>query len=247
MLFVMLRLKAMISGRAFSEHCKWVFDTRYPDRPLFDYSRAVSGDWVFVNGDYVYDFLTRIPLFTDKRFTFIVHNSDQPFDETKLHRMLRFAHHIYAINTTVRHPKLTTIPIGFVDRQIPFLSSFTRPDCQRDIEIYMNFTLGTNTTKRNECVVAFQNDPRVVTRTNLSVRDYYTDLCRSKFVLCPEGTGIDTHRVYEALFCGATPMVLRNSLSHLYEKLPVCIVDNWTDKIHTPNHILFKPTVVNYI
>lgn len=226
----------MISGKSFSEHCKWVFDIRYPDRTFFDYSRAASGDWVFVNGDYVFDFLTRIPFLTEKRFTFIVHNSDQSFDETKLNRMLRFANHIYAINTVVRHPKLTTIPLGFVDRQLPFLSSFTRPDCQRDIDIYMNFTLGTNTTKRNECVVAFQNDTRVVTRTNRSVPDYYTDLCRSKFVLCPEGTGIDTHRVYEALFCGATPVVLRNSLSHLYENMPICIVDSWTDDFVQPLH-----------
>lgn len=230
----MLRLKVMISGKGFSEHCKWVFDTRYPDRASFDYSRAVSGDWIFVNGDYLYDFLTRIPFFTDKRFTFVVHNSDQPFDETKLHRMLRFANHIYAINTTVRHPKLTTIPIGFVDRQIPFLSSFVRPNCQRDIEIYMNFTIGTNTPKRNECVTKLQDDSRVVMRTNLSLPDYYADLCRSKFVVCPEGTGIDTHRVYEALFCGATPVVLRNSLSHLYETLPICIVDKWTDSFYIP-------------
>ena len=60
------------------------------------------------------------------------------------------------------------------------------------------------------------------------------DLCRSKFVLCPEGTGIDTHRVYESLYCGATPVVLRNSLSHLYERLPVCIVDKWTDPFVVP-------------
>jgi len=83
--------------------------------------------------------------------------------------------------------------------------------------------------KRNECLAAFAGDPRVVIHTGLDRREYYEDLCRSKYVLCPEGTGIDTHRFYEAVFCGATPVVLRNSLSDLYSRYPVKIIDKWSD------------------
>jgi hypothetical protein len=223
----------MISGKSFADRCRWVIDPRYPDRESFSYARATDGEWVFVNGDYLAEVRRRIPVIFTKTFTFVVHNTDRPFDASALSMILRYARHIYAINTTVSHPRLTPIPLGFVDRQLPFVESFQRPDVPRDIEIYANFTQTTNDAKRRACSEAFRDDPRVTWRTGLSVPEYYADLCRSTFVLCPEGTGIDTHRVYEALLCGATPVVLRNSLAPLYETLPVCIVDRWTDAFNS--------------
>jgi hypothetical protein len=221
----------MISGKSFSERCKWTVDPRYPTRQLFSYSQAVNGDWVFVNGDYLQQFRAKTPLFSPKKFHIIVHNTDRPFGFLELQMILPISIHIYAINTTVSHPVLTTIPIGFVDKQLPFLSAFHPDDCPRDIEIYANFTRTTNDSKRMACIASFDANPHVTWRSGLSISDYYSDLCRSKFVLCPEGTGIDTHRVYESLFCGATPVVLRNSLSRLYEKLPICILEKWTDPL----------------
>jgi hypothetical protein len=222
----------MISGKSFADRCTWVFDPRYPDRQRFSYANAVNGDWVFLNGDYLREFRALCPLFSRKQFVFIVHNTDRSFGLAELGALLPLSRHIYAINTIVSHPGLTTIPLGFVDRQLPFLQSFTRPDVPRDIDIYANFTQATNDDKRRACINAYAGNPRVTWRSGLSVPEYYADLCRSKFVLCPEGTGIDTHRVYEAILCGATPVVLRNSLASLYARLPVCIVDAWTDPIH---------------
>lgn len=237
----------MISGKSFSDLCTWVVDPRYPERQQFDYIRAEHGDWVFINGDYIRQFRASIPILFSKRFMLIVHNTDRSFGDQEVESYMRYALHIYAINTTTRHPRLTTIPLGFVDRQLPFLKSFQKPNVPRDIEIYANFTQTTNDMKRRACIEAFKNDPRVTWRSGLSVPDYYADLCRTKFVLCPEGTGIDTHRVYEALFCGATPVVLRNSLSHLYERLPVCIVTRWTDTFYLPNGKLLTYGVNEYI
>lgn len=234
----------MISGKSFSERCKWVVDSRYPERHRFHYMTAANGDWVFVNGDYLHDFTRHFPYLVTKKYTIVVHNSDRPFGETELRLLLPIANRIYAINTTVQHPILTTIPLGFVDRQLPFLHDFKPVSVERDIEIYMNFTPGTNVGKRRECMDSFKN-ARV--RSGLTVPEYYNDLCRSKFVLCPEGTGIDTHRVYESLLCGATPVVLRNSLSSLYEKLPVCIVDKWTDELKVPNQKSFNTNIGLYL
>lgn len=237
----------MISGKSFADRCRWVLDPRYPEREPFVYARAADGDWVFVNGDSLAEVRRRIPVVFTKTFTFIVHNSDRPFDASALSMLVRYARHIYAINTTVTHPRLTTIPLGFVDRQLPFLESFQRPDGPRDIEIYANFTQTTNDAKRKACIEVFRNDPRVTWRSGLSVPEYYADLCRSTFVLCPEGTGIDTHRVYESILCGATPVVLRNSLAPLYETLPVCIVDRWTDTIRRPVTRAFSLTQSSFL
>jgi hypothetical protein len=237
----------MISGKSFAERCNWIFDPRYPDRQPFSYPQAAHGDWVFVNGDYLQQFRNKNPLFSPKKFYIIVHNTDRSFGFIELQMLLPISLHIYAINTTIIHSALTTIPIGFVDKQLPFLASLCLSNEPRDIEIYANFTRKTNDAKRAECIGVFGEDPRVVWKTGLSVPEYYADLCRSKFVLCPEGTGIDTHRVYESILCGATPVVLQNSLSHMYEKLPVCIVKKWTDPFYIPKQNEFKRDTLFYI
>lgn len=239
----------MISGKSFMKLCKWVIDPRYPEERKFNIIEARDGDWVFVNGDYLTTFrnMVSLPFFLTKRFYVIVHNSDRSFGQRELETILPLAKRIYAINTTVSHPRLHTIPLGFVDRQLPFLESFHSPTVERDIEIYMNFTLGTNTEKRNECYELLKNNPNVVVRTGLSVEEYYNDLCHSRFVVCPEGTGIDTHRVYEALLCGATPVVLRNSLTDFYKDLPICIVNKWDSEFYVPMLYSFHKEVQYYI
>lgn len=225
----------MISGKSFSEVCKWVHDPRYPHRPQFQYGEARDRDWVFVNGDYLQGL--RFPVLHIKRFVFVIHNTDRTFGYPELVFLLPHAYHIYAINANIQHPSLTLIPLGFVDRQLPLLPGFKGGSSERTIEVYMNFLDGTNSTKRSECRRALANDPRVTRAEGLSVPEYFTDLGRSKFVVCPEGTGIDTHRVYESLFCGATPVVLHSPLDRLYERLPVCIVDQWTDPFFVPSGV----------
>jgi hypothetical protein len=231
----------MISGRAFADLCKWVHDPRYPERTAFSYAESLDGDWVFLNGDYLNTFLSEFPFLGIKRYNLIIHNSDRPFTEDTLQRLRKYVYRVFAINTTLRHPRVTTIPLGFADNQLEFLQTFTPPPTERDIEIYLNIKIHHNWEKRGECVAAFEKDPRVVRRDRVSIPEYYADLCRSKFVLCPEGTGIDTHRVYESILCGAIPVVLRNSLSHLYANLPVCIVDSWSDPFYVPT-----PKVVDW-
>jgi len=227
----------MISGKSYSDICKWVVDNRYPTRQPFHYSSATSGDWVFVNGDFLHILVTSLPFLTIKKFVFIVHNTDRSFGEYGLRVLLPHSLKIYAINTTVEHPDLVTLPLGFVDKQLPFIQEYIRPNEVRDIEVYMNFTTVTNDVKRKECAVAFEGDPRVCVRSGLTVPEYYADLCRSNYVLCPEGTGIDTHRVYESLYFGATPVVLSsNPLCKFYRNLPVCIVNSWKDVYTKPEN-----------
>jgi len=223
----------MISGKGFSDLCAWNYDPRYRDRPFLQWgSRA--GDWVFINGDYLDQFLS-IRLATPKRFNLVIHNSDKPFDAGRLARTLPRALRIYAINTTVRHPQLTTIPLGLPDSALKHIEGI-RPSADRHIEIYSNFLVGTNVAARTECLKAFEGDPRVLRKepTGRTQPEYYEDMCHAKFVLCPVGTGVDTHRIYEALLCGATPVVLHSTLDHLYATLPICIVNSWADPFFVP-------------
>mmetsp|Transcript_3902 Transcript_3902/g.8349 ORF Transcript_3902/g.8349 Transcript_3902/m.8349 type:complete len:441 (-) Transcript_3902:366-1688(-) len=49
------------------------------------------------------------------------------------------------------------------------------------------------------------------------------------FVFCPQGNGIDTHRIYEALILGSVPVTISSPLDALYKQLPIIILDSWED------------------
>lgn len=49
------------------------------------------------------------------------------------------------------------------------------------------------------------------------------------WTLCPRGAGQDTHRLWEALYLGSIPVVLKSNLSPLYVGLPVIQLDSWDD------------------
>ena len=59
-----------------------------------------------------------------------------------------------------------------------------------------------------------------------------TRLAKYKWCICPEGNGVDTHRLWEAMYLRCVPIVLRSpfidALMHYTEgELPIYVVDSW--------------------
>lgn len=53
---------------------------------------------------------------------------------------------------------------------------------------------------------------------------YLRNLLSHSFVLCPPGNGEDTHRMWEALYCGAIPVVRESPAMREFKDLPVLFV-----------------------
>ena len=63
---------------------------------------------------------------------------------------------------------------------------------------------------------------------NHSFENYFKHMSEYKFVICPPGRGIDTHRCWESLMVGCIPIMIKvDSMNELYEDLPVLLVDNY--------------------
>lgn len=57
---------------------------------------------------------------------------------------------------------------------------------------------------------------------------YLQALGESNFVVCPEGNGLDTHRLWEAIYMGSIPIIRENeSIEQLVKELPVLIIKSW--------------------
>jgi hypothetical protein len=59
----------------------------------------------------------------------------------------------------------------------------------------------------------------------------YAATIRSQYVLAPRGTGVDTHRFYEAIYLWSVPIVVRtnSAFDRLYTVFPCLVVAAWTD------------------
>lgn len=72
--------------------------------------------------------------------------------------------------------------------------------------------------------------PAATISPRLSQQAYYEELQKHLFVFCPPGNGKDTHRVWEALYFGAIPIVEDSEMYRYFSKLfPILTVESWFD------------------
>ena len=109
----------------------------------------------------------------------------------------------------------------------------------------------TNEIRRR--VIQQLQDPRkefTVSYSLLDEKSYFDLVRRFQFVLCCEGNGFDTHRLWETLYQGSFPVVLRTKWSSTLEslKLPILYIDNLEEINQTileefwTQHSRFDPT-----
>ena len=113
------------------------------------------------------------------------------------------------------------------------------PDFRSRIpQLFCNFHLNkpqrsyffvTHTADRAEAEISLRSIRNVAffQDTKKNRLDTWTEQSRYAFVASPHGVGLDCHRTWEALALGSVPVVKTSPLNHLYDDLPVLIVDSW--------------------
>ncbi|MBI3508307.1 MAG: hypothetical protein HY069_01540 [Chlamydiia bacterium] len=141
----------------------------------------------------------------------------------------------FAINWDgTRHPKLHPIPIGLANQKLPHghltdVTAVQQMQLPKKHLLFMNFTIQTFSEERWEVFKQFAKAPYCYRTGKKPFREYLIDMASSKFVLAPRGAGLDTYRLWEALYVGSIPIVKTSSLDLLYEGLPVLIVQDWSE------------------
>jgi hypothetical protein len=98
--------------------------------------------------------------------------------------------------------------------------------------IYLNMTISNNSPERSKLYLALNDQKNVTIQTPLLSDQgriaYLKSLRHHNLVPCPVGNGIDTHRIWETLYMGGTPVIKKNRvLESLLAGLPVIILDAW--------------------
>jgi len=148
----------------------------------------------------------------------------------------------FTVNKNFETERLISLPLGIPNNnpEIPLffgnieimLEIMEKPRMLKNL-VYMNFSINTCTVEREGCYQYFNDKEWVSKGTNLQSlegrRSFLEDIRNHKFVLCPRGNGIDTHRLWEALYMGSIPIV-KNHISYTeFHDLPILFVNEWTD------------------
>jgi len=65
---------------------------------------------------------------------------------------------------------------------------------------------------------------------SISREEFFDALEGSKFCICPRGNAYDTFRMWDALYSGTVPIVVREAAYHeLLEDLPIMFLDSYDD------------------
>lgn len=169
----------------------------------------------------------------------ISHNSDHEIKEVK-----NIKYH-YAQNCLIQHDQLCPLPIGLQNDQWfdhRLVHDVFQERVTKSKHIYFYFDIHTQIS-RVDCYEKLKdklewNIPR-------NKNDYYVELAKHKYAICPRGNGLDTHRLWECLYLNVIPIVIKRDFINI-NNLPIIVLNDWSE-INTIDHYVFKEQCMDKI
>lgn len=205
--------------------------------PSFSFA---AGDIVFCKIDEVLRLFERLRL-TRKKIILVTGEGDLPCDAFRQSFLPSNVVQWFATNVTYPHPKVTALPLGLGSPESSTTLTASEIGVARNSGItrnrwlYVNFRPDTNPSERQAPYDYFRE---ISSSSDWITFDQPLDrgcnerfleaLVSHRFVLCPPGNGVDTHRIWEALLAGSIPVVKRSRAMDPFKALPVLFVDDFS-------------------
>lgn len=141
------------------------------------------------------------------------------------------------------HQKLNMIPLGRDPKGINFV--YDKPlNTKKNILVYCNHSIPPKSIHwygrireyiykdcLNKSFVKVDNMSTVQGRDigKASFINYYQNLLDSKFIICPRGCALDSYRLWDSLYFGCVPIVVKYDGYKQFEDLPILFIDSWQD------------------
>jgi hypothetical protein len=205
---------------------------------------------IYICSDALENFIEKTLNKISKPFILMTGNSDRTISrEIKNIKLLinnKFLIKWYAQNLKLNHEKISYLPIGLdyhatfksrnkykSKKEFPNLKEnqlikISKSKIKKNFLMYSNWLFNLN-KKRKLCLNQIDQTLVFFEKKKVSQTQSWKNMRKYAFCLCPEGYGIDTHRVWEAIIIGAIPVLKSSSLDNMYNKFPVIIVKNWKD------------------
>ena len=135
----------------------------------------------------------------------------------------------YMTNCMTEEPgHLICIPFGILDDEAADKLVQT-PQLDKKNWLYANFqtyTLERFYLKSQLGAKSMSQDWITFVSEAKPIEEYFRDISEHRYVMCPDGNGIDCFRTWETLYLGSIPIVKRSRVTEQFSDLPMLIVDD---------------------
>jgi len=240
-LFIQKGMIDWITGEKFVGVADFVY---YPEgvkdcNPLvntFCYCDLKETNIVYTHTMYVRQLFDAIRKLKSK-FIVVTHNCDENVNDASIlpDNVIKW----YSQNVNVNHPRIQSIPIGLendkwfknLHKKDKMEAKLRMPKNNKNL-VYLNSNVKTNPKERQPLYDLFEKKRWVTSEKGVNGKgfdEYIDNIYNHKFVFCPDGNGIDTHRLWETLYLGSIPIVRMGVNVRFYSRLPILYVDRWKD------------------
>ena len=223
-----------ISGDTFRSESSFIFD----ETQTFNPSSVKNNDVVFLKTDLkdIY-FKTQHPRINNK-YILISHNSDHIIGRREEDLIDDKIVHWFAQNLSFKsNEKFSPLPIGFENRRylhngvVRNLKKVEATKYKKNNRILSSYNSATNPEVRHS-LDKIVNDLKFINTQKFDNNfEYLMGLKKHSFVLCPEGNGLDTHRIWEGLLTKTMPILKKTDFSINFHNLgiPILLIDDWVE------------------
>ncbi len=183
--------------------------------------------------------LFKIP--NDKNLYSLFMLGDNPFTENIFNKLNNIK--IIATNNEVNNNIVSSLPLGITDTNwCPIIGNldviieqFNKPKILNKKLLYKNFNIRMDNSYkyRKPLDSLFNHLPWVTVgkfeRSHSGHKKFIEEIYNHKFILCPWGCGIDTHRLWMSLYLGSIPITLYHPTYKQFRHLPIIFVNNWNE------------------
>lgn len=168
---------------------------------------------------------------------FVIGDDDLTQDGKSLLALTRYTREIFSVNLIHPSKNVNALPLGLESPSyrsagrvkdfstVPLTSSQKRP-----LSFLVAWNTETNLASRSMAREHFSNATgALVFNRRIAPQTFHRLLRLSLFTPCPAGNGLDTHRIWEAMYLGSIPLVLEAEYFPALDGWPVILVKTWED------------------
>lgn len=153
---------------------------------------------------------------------------------------------IYCHANIAEHSQVTMIPIGRDFKGLNYLTNNPNYTIKKQNLCYLNLSTPPNDwhwygrirqhisdfADKTYWILKENTQPNYGRNIHNNFMNYYEKLKISKFMIAPRGCGLDTYRLWDALYFGCVPIAVNYSRKTGYnrlEDLPIYYLDSWEE------------------
>lgn len=206
-------------------------DYRYLANTL-DLKELKSDDIIYTHTFYADQLFEKLGKLEYQQFTVVTHNADTNVDFPPPDNVYWFT-----TNVAIRYKSIRSIPIGvendfwLKDKKRIMEGKLGNPKKYKNL-VYVNHNISTNPKKRQRPYDVLKGEKFAtihIGSNGQGFENYIDNVYNHPFVVCPEGNGIDTHRIWECLYMNTIPVCLKNINLEFYSDLPILVLNDWDE------------------